>query len=146
MGKERGTSFGNDGTRAVDVGDGVLSSSAEKAGGDIVEGDLVLVTHPAKGGKGVVDEGDVVEEKGGRKTLALTEGQTDAREGFSGGSGVKGQGRRGEGKGARRGGQGGRGGGEGGGGRGREPRRGRAKKERGKKGEGGRGGGERWQP
>ena len=50
LGKERGTGLTNDGTRAVYVGDGVLVSSAEEAGRNVMEGDLVLVTHPSKGG------------------------------------------------------------------------------------------------
>ena len=50
LGKERGTGLANDGTRAVYVGDGVLVSSAKEAGWNVIEGDLVLVSHPSKGG------------------------------------------------------------------------------------------------
>ena len=37
-----------------------------------------------------MDEGDVVEEKGGRKTFAVAEERADARKGFSGCDPVRG--------------------------------------------------------
>ena len=61
--EEKGASLSDDVAGTVDVGDGVLVSGTVEAGGNVLEGDVVLVPHAAKGREGVMDEGNVVKNK-----------------------------------------------------------------------------------
>ena len=53
----------NDPTVCIDVQNGILRRVAEKAGGDQILGNKILVPHAARGSKSVVDERKVMEEE-----------------------------------------------------------------------------------
>lgn len=73
--KKKGTGLVNNRAGTINMGDGVLISGTIEASGDILKGNLVLMTHTPKGGKSVVDQSDVVENNGGGETFALAEGR-----------------------------------------------------------------------
>ena len=96
--KETGAGFGDDMAEAINMRDGILVRGTEETGGDILAGDLVLVAHAAKGGEGIVDQGNMVEDKSGGQPLhCLREAEIRERP-----SAAVGAGRRGDGVGKRR--------------------------------------------
>ena len=75
-----GTGLANNTTGAVNMGDGILVGTTEEARWNIGEGDLVLVTHTTKSRKGVMNKGNVLENKAGRDVLTLLEGRGNQSE------------------------------------------------------------------
>jgi hypothetical protein len=66
--KENTASTMNDGAETVDVDNRVFRVVAKETLGDIIDRNLVLVTHTARSGERVVKESKVMEKKRGRRT------------------------------------------------------------------------------
>jgi hypothetical protein len=81
--KEKGTSYINDTAGTINMRDGVLAWRAKEAGGNVMESDLTLMTHAAKGRESVVNKGNVMENESGGDAFALLEGGDDEGEGTS---------------------------------------------------------------
>ena len=60
-GEEHGAGLVDHTAGAIDVSDGVLVSGTEEAGWNVGDSNLGLVTHATISGKGVMDQGDVME-------------------------------------------------------------------------------------
>lgn len=78
--KENTPSFEHCTALTPDMGEGVLPSTAEEAGGNVVDGNFVLVAHSPRCGEGIVDKGEVVKAKEGGG-FGVKEGFRDRREG-----------------------------------------------------------------
>ena len=72
-GKKLSTSFSDHYAGTIQRRDGILVRGTEKTRWDIDEGDFILVAHSPKGGKCIVNEGDMVKNKERRRLFTLFE-------------------------------------------------------------------------